>query len=63
MISAPPGWVLKEIRAGGINVTDQALPFGTADESLRDVEIVLTDRVSELIDLSATIARGRWLPR
>jgi hypothetical protein len=49
VLAAPPGWVLKEIRAGGINVTDQILPFGTADESLRDVEVVLTDRVSELI--------------
>ena len=38
MITAPPGWVLKEIRAGGVDVTDQVLPFGTADESLRDVD-------------------------
>jgi uncharacterized GH25 family protein len=49
VITTPPGWVLKEIRAGGIDVTDQVLPFGTADESLRDVEVIFTDRVTELI--------------
>jgi hypothetical protein len=48
-LRAPAGWVLKEIRAGGSNVTDQVLSFGTAEESLRDVEVVLTDRVTELI--------------
>ena len=77
VITAPPGWVLKEIRAGGINVTDQVLPFGTADESLRDVEVVLTDRVSELIGsvrddrarpMAATLIvfstdRSHWYPR
>lgn len=78
VLSAPPGWVLKEIRAGGINVTDQILPFGTADESLRDVEVVLTDRISELIGsvrddrarpmVAATVIafstdRSHWYPR
>ena len=77
VISAPPGWVLKEIRAGGINVTDQVLPFGTADESLRGVEVVLTDRVSELTGsvrddrarpMAATLIvfstdRSQWYPR
>jgi hypothetical protein len=48
VLTAPPGWVLKDIRAGGIVITDQVLPFGTADQSLRDVEVVLTDHVSEL---------------
>ena len=33
VIKTPPGWTLKQIRAGGIDVTDQVLPFGTADES------------------------------
>ena len=78
VVTAPAGWVLKEIRAGGITVTDQVLPFGTADESLRDVEVVLTDRVSELIGsirddrarpmAAATIIvfstdRSHWYPR
>jgi protocatechuate 3,4-dioxygenase beta subunit len=78
VLTAPPGWVLKEIRSGGINVTDQVLSFGTAQESLRDVEVVLTDRVSELIGsvrddrarpmASATMIvfstdRSQWYPR
>jgi hypothetical protein len=76
--TAPPGWVLKEIRAGGIDVTDQVLPFGTADESLRDIEVIFTDRVTELIGsvrddrarpmTAATVVvfstdRARWYPR
>ena len=59
-------------------MTDQVLPFGTADDSLRDVEVVLTDRVSELFGSvrddrarpmpAATIIvfsmdRTRWYPR
>ncbi|HEV3139949.1 MAG TPA: carboxypeptidase-like regulatory domain-containing protein [Vicinamibacterales bacterium] len=44
----PNGWMLEEIRANGIDVTDRPLPFGKAEQSLRDVEVVLTDRVSEL---------------
>jgi hypothetical protein len=42
----PPGWMLKEIRVGGIDVTDQPLPFGSDEQSLTDVEIALTDRVT-----------------
>jgi len=48
VLKAPPGWVLREIRSSGINITDRVLPFGTAHDSVRDVEVVLTDRVSEL---------------
>ncbi len=59
--TTPPGWTLKEIRGGGIDVTDQVLPFGTADESLRDVEVVLTDRVSELMG-SVRDDRARPMP-
>ena len=43
-----PGWTLKEIRVNGIDATDRAMPFGRADQSLGDVEVVLTDVVSEL---------------
>jgi Carboxypeptidase regulatory-like domain len=43
-----PGWTLKEIRVNGIDATDRALPFGRADQSLGDVEVVLTDVVNEL---------------
>jgi hypothetical protein len=42
--------------ADGVDVTDVALPFGTRDESLSDVQIVLTNRLSEL---SGTVADAR----
>lgn len=46
--SVLPGWALKEIRVNGTDVTDQPLPFGRPDQSLSGVEVVMTDRVSEL---------------
>ena len=45
---APTEWTLKEIRVRGIDVTDRPLAFGRNDQSLADVEIVLTDRVNEI---------------
>ncbi len=45
---APAGWMLKEIRVAGIDVTDRPLAFGSDEQSLTDVEVVLTDRVSRL---------------
>ena len=44
----PHGWTVDRILANGVEVTDMPLPFGTADQSLRDIEIVLTARVTEL---------------
>jgi len=48
LFRAPAGWALKEILVRGIDVTDRVLQFGSAEQSLNDVEVVLTDRVSEL---------------
>jgi hypothetical protein len=45
----PGGWDLKAVVAGGIDVTDVALPFGTSENSLSDVQVVLTNRLTELI--------------
>jgi hypothetical protein len=42
----PAGWTLKEIRARGVDITDRPLEFGTAAQSLDDVEVVLTDRLT-----------------
>lgn len=44
----PPGWMLDRILVNGVDVTDAPLPFGTKKQSLRDVEIVLTDRETML---------------
>ena len=49
---ARPEWTLKEIRVHGIDVTDRPLAFGKTDQSLADVEVVLTDRIN---DVSGTI--------
>jgi hypothetical protein len=46
--SIPEGWMLKTIRAGGVEVVDRPLSFGAVQESLLDVEIVLTDRLNEV---------------
>ena len=59
LLRAPAGWALKEIRVNGTDVTDRPLPFGRADQSLSDVEVVLTDRVNEL---SGTITDDHGRP-
>jgi protocatechuate 3,4-dioxygenase beta subunit len=48
LIRTPPGWMLENVVVNGVSAIDRPLPFGRADQSLRDVEIVLTDRLSEL---------------
>ena len=45
----PPGWALKTILANGRNVTDEVLPFGRPDQSLDAVEVVLTDRINQVV--------------
>jgi protocatechuate 3,4-dioxygenase beta subunit len=49
LLSAPPGWALKEIRVNGVDITDRPLSFGRKDQSLTGVVVVLTDRVSALV--------------
>jgi protocatechuate 3,4-dioxygenase beta subunit len=44
----PPEWMLKEVRVRGIHITDRTIMFGRKDQSLTDVEVVLTDRVTDL---------------
>jgi len=44
----PAGWMLKAVLVNGIDVTDMPLPFGSREQSLTDVEIVLTNRMTEL---------------
>jgi len=47
-LTTPAGWSLKEIRVRGVDITDRALPFGRAEQSLADVEVVLTNRITNL---------------
>jgi hypothetical protein len=55
----PAGWTLEAIRAGGVDVTDRVLPFGAPSQSLRNVDVVLTDRTT---DLRALVVDGDTRP-
>jgi hypothetical protein len=74
----PAGWTLKEVRVNRIDATDRPIAFGRREQSLTDVDLVLTDRVSELVgtiadDNDAPLPgayvvvfptnRDRWYPR
>jgi hypothetical protein len=48
LLRAPKGWGLKRILVNGVDATDTPLPFGAKSESLADVEVVLTERVTEI---------------
>ena len=48
LLRAPRGWGLKQIVIDGVDVTDAPLPFGSKSQSLSDVEVVLTDRITEI---------------
>lgn len=55
LLRSPAGWALKAINVGGFDVMDRPLPFGRKEQSLNDVEVVLTDRINAL---SGTITNG-----
>jgi len=48
LLRAPRGWGLKQIVIDGVDVTDTPLPFGSKSQSLSDVEVVLTERITEI---------------
>jgi hypothetical protein len=58
LVRAPRGWGLEAIRVRGVDVTDTPLTFGTSDQSLSDVEVVLTTRITQ-IEASVSDGRGR----
>ena len=47
-MQVPAGWAVREVRVNGFDVTDRPLPFGSANQSQADVEVVLTDRFNVL---------------
>jgi hypothetical protein len=55
----PPGFALEEIRVNGIDVTDKPISLGTRAQSLANVEVVITDRVTEF---SGTVVDDRGRP-
>jgi hypothetical protein len=46
LLQAPAGWTLKAIFSAGRDITDMPLSFGTPEQSLRDIEVWLSDRIS-----------------
>ena len=44
LLSAPDSWMVKAVSANGRDVTDEPLPFGTAANSIANLEIILTNR-------------------
>ena len=62
LVRVPPRLALEEIRVDGAEVTDRPIPLGTPAQSLANVEVVVTDRVTELsgaiVDDSARPVRG-----
>jgi protocatechuate 3,4-dioxygenase beta subunit len=58
-LSDPPaGWALKGIYLDGVEVTDRIFMFGTNDQSLRDLQVVLTTQMT-VIEGTTSDARGR----
>jgi hypothetical protein len=55
----PPDWLLKSVRAGGMDITDKPTMFGRRDQSLTDVEVVLTNHAAEV---AGTVADARGQP-
>jgi protocatechuate 3,4-dioxygenase beta subunit len=43
-----PEWLLKSVRVDGTDITDVPVSFGRKDDSLSDVEVVLTKRGAEI---------------
>lgn len=58
---SPPGWSLKSILLNGTDITDTPLMFGTKEQSIRDVEVVLTSRVT-VVSGSVTDGRSNLAP-
>jgi Carboxypeptidase regulatory-like domain len=54
----PPGWTLRAILLNGVDVTDTPLPFGKADQSLADMEVVLSQRVTSVTGRATARGRG-----
>jgi hypothetical protein len=54
----PAGWALKSITWNGVDVTDAPLRFGTAAQSTDTLEVLLTNRITQ-ISGEVTDANGR----
>lgn len=58
LLSAPPSWIIRSATADGVDITDEVISFGRPQESIANLEIVLTARTSTISGAVAD-ARGR----
>jgi hypothetical protein len=49
VVRAPAGWAMRSVLVGGVDMTDQVMSFGRDDESLEDIQVVMTSHVTEII--------------
>jgi len=54
LVRAPQGWTLRTVLAHGMDVTDQPIAFGRDDQSIDDIQIVLTNRVTRITGTVST---------
>jgi hypothetical protein len=59
LLQASPSWSLEAVRVNGIDVTDDVIALGTRQESLTDVEVVLTNRGPSIM---GTVTDGQDRP-
>jgi protocatechuate 3,4-dioxygenase beta subunit len=57
VIKAPRGWALESMTLNGVNITDRPLKFGTVAQSIDMVDVLLTNRLTE-ISGEVTAAKG-----
>ena len=77
VVRAPRGWALKSMTVNGVDVTDTPLRFGTAAQSIDNVDVLMTNRLTEIsgevtdssgrrVSSAAVLAfaadRERWYP-
>jgi protocatechuate 3,4-dioxygenase beta subunit len=76
VMKAPRGWALESMTLNGVNITDKPLKFGTTAQSIAMVDVLLTNRLTEISGevtgangsrvSSAVVAfavdRERWYP-
>ena len=58
LLQALPSWSLKAVRVNGFDVTDDVLSFGARQDSLTDVEVVLTNS-GPTVNGTVTTLQGR----
>ncbi len=66
---SPAGWALSRLIVNGLDATDAVLPFGAESQSLKDVQILMTNQITQLsgtvTDASGAVIafseeRDRW---